>query len=181
MILGSSMESPLGFGPAGMRIQGYTLPVLESRLASALELASLAGLAGDGDTGDTIGITTASCSTITAMYPTAESSLIGITSITAADSMAEPDFTAPALVSTAQRRSTDSRDRMPRPALILVRSAALIMEERPEASLLVGSPASVEVSTEVEASTAAAVTVNSFQRVQTQLMIRRKKSCTRTK
>ena len=118
----------------------------ESRLASALESASLAGLVGDGTTGDLTGITTMSSSTTTDSYPTAEFSLTAATSqevdsIVAAAFMGET-FTA---------------------RLIPAHSAALITVELREASPHEGSPASVEVSTaekvsmEGEASTAAEV------------------------
>src|SRR5437867_3053029 len=101
MILGSSMESPSGFGQAGTGIRGCTSRGQDSHGGWALELASSAGLAGVGDIGDTIGITTGSCSTTTATYPTAESSSTVITSVTPADFMEPTDFTAATPVSTA--------------------------------------------------------------------------------
>jgi hypothetical protein len=104
-----------------------------------LELASLADLAGAGDTGDTIGITTTFVSITTPMYPTAEFSPIATTSIAPADFMA------------AEREDSHH---MPRAALIPERSAASIMEESQEVSLLAGSRASVEVSTVAAVSTA---------------------------
>src|SRR5260370_29770182 len=88
MILGWYMEQPLGSGRVGTGIRDCTSRSQGSHGALALELASLAGLAGDGDTGDTIG-TTGSCLTITATYPTPESSLIPTTSIAPADFTAQ--------------------------------------------------------------------------------------------
>src|SRR5260370_26054162 len=93
MILGWYMEQPLGSGRVGTGIRDCTSRSQGSHGALALELASLAGLAGDGDTGDTIG-TTGSCLTITATYPTAESSLLAATSIVPADFMGRADFMA---------------------------------------------------------------------------------------
>jgi Fe-S cluster assembly scaffold protein SufB len=107
-------------------------------LALASELASLTGLVGAGDTGDTIGITTTFVSITTAMYPTAEFSPIATTSIAAADLMEPTDFMA------AQREDSHH---MPRPELIRERSADSIMEESQEDSLLAGSQALVEAST----------------------------------
>src|ERR1700723_2542486 len=75
------MESPSGFGPAGIGIQDCSLTVRELSLASGSESASLAGLAGDGDTGDTIGITTGSFSTTAPTVPRAEFSPTATTSI----------------------------------------------------------------------------------------------------
>src|ERR1700686_5939809 len=83
MILGSSMEHLLEFGTAGTGIRDCTSRGQGSHGARALESVSLAGLAGDGDTGDTIG-TTGSCLTTTATYLTAEFSPIAA-SITPAD------------------------------------------------------------------------------------------------
>jgi hypothetical protein len=80
----------------------------------------------------------------------------------------------------------DSRQRMPSPGPTPAPSAALIMEEPPKVFLHADSPASVEVFTAEEASTAAAavtgaaVTGDSVQLYKTQLMIWRKKSCTQT-
>src|ERR1700757_1305489 len=74
MIRGWYMESPLACGRAGTGIRDCIWKDLGSRLGLVLELASLAGLVGAGGTGDTIGITTGSCSTTTATFPTAESS-----------------------------------------------------------------------------------------------------------
>src|ERR1700674_943992 len=157
MTLGWCMESPSGSGQAGIRIQDSFLVVRELPLASALESASLVGLAGGGTTGDMIGITTASFTTTIPTYPTAEFSSITTPSIALADFMVEEDFTAAPLpaVSTAPHRNMDSRHPMPRLAPIPAHSAASIMEESREASPLAGSRASAEVSTEVEAFMAA--------------------------
>ncbi len=152
------MERPSGSGPAGIRIQDSSLPVRELHLASALELASLAGLAGAGTTGDTIGITTESFITTTPTSPTAEFSSIVTTSIAPVDSMAQPDFTAAALASTALQPRMDSPHLTPGPGTIPEHSVALTMEEQPEAFPHAGSRASVEVPTEAEASTVVVVT-----------------------
>src|SRR3984893_12258213 len=178
MILGSSMENPSGSGRAGIRIRVCSLRDRESRLASASESGSLEDMAGVGTTGDTIGITTESFTTTTPTYPTAESLSTVTTSITSVDFMAQTDFTAAALVSTAlQHRNMDSRHRMPSPGPTLARSAALIMEEPSEAFPHAGSRASAEASMEVVVSTEAAAAGNSVPLPQTQLMIWRKKSC----
>jgi hypothetical protein len=117
---------------------------------------------------DTIGITTGSCLTTTATYPTAEFSSIATISITPVDFTAERDSTAAAQVSTALDRSMDSRVRMPRRALIPALSVVLITEVLPEVSLPAGSPASVAVFTGAEVSTAAEEgTGNAVQRPQT--------------
>src|ERR1700730_15044130 len=99
MTPGSCMESQSGSGPAGIGSQGCTLLGRELRLAWALASASLAAMAGDGTTGDTIGVATESCSTITPTSPTAESSPITTRSITrvqtsimAADFMGEAEL-----------------------------------------------------------------------------------------
>jgi hypothetical protein len=93
------MESPSGFGRAGIRIRDCSLAALESRLVSVLESASLAGTAGDGTIGDLTGITITSLTTTTPTFRTAESLLITTlsiteTSITAADFMVEADSRA---------------------------------------------------------------------------------------
>src|SRR5579864_6179880 len=167
MILGSSMEHPLGSGLAGIGIPDCTLRGQVSHGASALESVSLAVLAGDGDTGDTIG-TTGSCSTTTATYPAAEFSPIASTSITPGDSMEPTDFTAER--EDSRVTSMDSH-RMPRAALIRERSAASIMGQTQEASPPAVSQASVEGFMGAEVSTAAAVTGDSVQLHQTQQMI----------
>ena len=100
------------------------------------ELASLADLAGDGDTGATTGTTTGSCLTTAPTPRIAESSLIAITLIAPVDFMA----VALAAVEVSAHRGMDSRL-----ARIPERSAASIMEELPEASRLADSPASAEV------------------------------------
>src|ERR1700722_3948547 len=174
MILGSCTERPLASGRVGIRIRDFTLGFRESRLALVLELASLVALAGAGDTGDTIGIITTFVSIATPMYPTAEFSPIATTSIAPVAFMEPTDFM------TEEREgspvaSMDSPHRTPRPAFILEPSAALIMEESPEASPPAASRALAEVSmaevSEVEASTVAEVaTGNSVQIPQTRLI-----------
>jgi hypothetical protein len=147
------MESPSGYGRAGIRIQDCFLRGRASHLASASESVSLAGLAGDGTTGDLTGIITMSSSITMGSYPTAESLLITTTLITVVDFMAKADFTAAAQVFMAKRgHSMDSR-----PVLIPAHSAALITEESRGAFPPEGNPASVEVSTEAEASMVAEV------------------------
>src|ERR1700756_313596 len=94
MILGLSMESLSASGPAGTGIPDCTSRGQGSHGAWALESVSLAGLAGDGATGDTTGITTASFSTTTVTNPTAESSTIASTSTTQADFTEPAGFTA---------------------------------------------------------------------------------------
>jgi hypothetical protein len=143
----------------------------------------MAGLVGDGTTGDLTGITTMSFTTITRTYPTAEFSSIATTSIARADFAGEVDFTAALRAAgVSPHRSMGSRRRMPRLATTPARSAALIMEEQQEASQLAGSRASVEVSTEAEDFTAAAVVtaaavIANPVRLQTKLTRRRMKSC----
>src|SRR5271168_594044 len=175
MIPGLSMESPLGSGPAGTGIPVCFLMVRDLRLVSALGSASLAVLAGGGDTGDMTGTTTGSFSTITTTARTAEFSPISTTSIVPADFMAVvfPGAVVFPEAEVSPHRGTVSRRHMPRPAIIPVLSAALIMEEWREASLLADSRASVEGLTGVAAA------VNSGQPPQTQLMIWRIKSCAR--
>src|SRR5690349_20166139 len=158
------MDSLSGSGQAGIGIRDSTLQVRVLRLASALALASLAGLAGVGTTGDLIGITTVYFSITTATYPTAESSSIVTTLIArarAAGFMAEPASAAGALRGVGVLVEPQSRSirlrHMPSLVPILARSAALIMEEPPEAFPHAGSRASVEVSTAAEAFTVAAV------------------------
>jgi len=144
-IPGSSMARPSASGRGGTGIPDCTSGFPESRLVWALELGSLAGLAGDGDTGDSVGMAAGSCSTMAAGYLTAESSPT-VASLTAPDFM-EADF-------TEEADSTVAVDFMAQVARIPARSAALVMEVTPEAFPRVGNPASA---TEVEASTAAGV------------------------
>src|ERR1700730_722340 len=157
MIPGLRMESLSGFGQVGIRIQDCTLPARELHLGWALELAILADLVGDGTTGDLTGITTMSFITTTLTYPTAKSSPITTLSIAGvrtpimlADFRVDTDFKAEALAeirgsavqprnTDLQLRNTDLRRRMFNPAVIPVRSAALIMEEFPEDSPLAAS------------------------------------------
>src|SRR5579872_112274 len=173
MILGSSTETPLASGRVGIRIRGFTSGFRESRLVLVSELVSLAGLAGDGDTGDTIGITTTSCSIITATYLTAGFSSIATTSIAPVDFMGRTDFMAEvsAASEVLARRNMDSPARTPE------RSVASIVEEFPEAFLLVDRRASAEVSmaeVSVEASTAAEAATGKFDSMtKTRLMGRR--------
>src|SRR5437588_7859884 len=128
MILGWFMENPLACGRAGTGIRDCIWKDLGSRLALVLELVFLAGLVGAGDTGDTIGIATGSCSTTTATFPTAESLS------TVSTSMLPADFTA-GMREDSRVASTDFH-RIARRALIPAPLAALIMEERQEVSLL---------------------------------------------
>jgi hypothetical protein len=119
-----------------------------------LESASLEDMAGDGTTGDLIGITTMSVSTTTTTSPTAEFSPIATISITAADFM----VAALQADEVSARRSMASRHHTPSQVHIPAHSAALIMEELPEAFPHAGSRASVEA-TEVEASMEVAVSM----------------------
>jgi hypothetical protein len=157
------MESLSGSGRAGIRIRDFTSPVRELGLASGLESGSLADLAGDGDTGDTIGVVTEFSSITTATFPTAEFSSIVTTSI------APADFTEPEDFMVAERRenlavaNVDSRRLTPSPVRIPAHSAALITEGSREAFLLAGNQASAEASTGVEAVTEEAVAGNSVQ------------------
>ena len=73
MIHGWSMEILSVCGRTGTGIQDYIWKGLESRLASGLELVSLAGLVGAGTTGDMTGTITTFASTTTTMNPIAES------------------------------------------------------------------------------------------------------------
>src|ERR1700680_2280159 len=152
------MESPSGSGRAGIRIPDCFLPARELRLGWALEWASMAGLAGDGTTGDLTGITTMSSTTTTRTCPTAEFSSIATTSIAREDFAGEVDFTAALRAAgVSPHRSMGSRRHMPRLATTSARSADLIMEEQQEASPLAGSRALVEVSMEAEDFTVGAV------------------------
>src|SRR5580700_4156368 len=169
------MERPSGSGPGGIRTQGCSLVVLGLRLASALESASLVGLAGAGITGDLIGIITMSFTTTTPTSLTAEFSSIATTSIAPADFMEATDFTA-AEREDSPVASMDSRHPMPRLVRIPAHSAGSIMEESREVSRLAGNRAlaaamEAEVFTEEAAATEAAVTGNSVQLTQTRLMI----------
>jgi hypothetical protein len=134
-------------------VQACSLTVPELRLASALESASLADLAGDGNTGDTIGITMGSSSTTAPISLTAECSSVATTSIAPAGSrvVASPG------TEVSPHRATASR-----PAPTPAHSAASIMEESQEAFLFEGSRASVEVSEAEVFTEAEAVAGNSF-------------------
>src|SRR5579863_7481147 len=92
MTLGSSMEPPSASGRGGIRIRDFTLGFRELHSASALELDSLAGLAGAGTTGDMIGITTELFTTTTPTSLIAASLSTVTTSITPADFMERADF-----------------------------------------------------------------------------------------
>jgi hypothetical protein len=158
------MESPLGSGRAGIRIQDFFLPVRELRLGWASESASMAGMVGDGTTGDLTGITTVSFTTTTHTSPTAEFSSTATTSITPADFEEGMDFTAEVDFTAVLRaavvsphRSMDSRHCTPSPATTRARSADLIMEEQQEGSPLADRRALLEVSTEAEDFTVVAV------------------------
>jgi hypothetical protein len=152
------MESRLESGRDGIRIPDSTLEAPELRLVWALELASLADLAGAGDTGDMTGVATELCSTTTATFPIVEFSSIAATSTTAADFMAAPDFTAATLGSGAVHHPMGLRVRMDRAGLIPARSVGLITEEPLAASPRAGSRASAEVFTVVGAFTVAEAT-----------------------
>src|SRR5258708_32836398 len=145
MILGSCMESPSGSGQAGIRIPGCSLPVQGSRLASALESASLAASAGDGITGGTIGITTVSLSTTTPTYLIAGFSRTATTSITPVDFTAE-GFTVAPPEEDSPAASMGLQHRTARVVRIPVLSVVLIMEESRGDSPRAGSPALVEAS-----------------------------------
>src|SRR5580692_2368780 len=114
------MERPSESGRVGIRIQGCSLAVRGLHLASALGSASLAGLAGAGTTGATIGITTGLFSTTTPTSPIAEFLSIATTSIAAADFMEPTDFTAeeredsPVASMDSMVASMDSTPPMPR-------------------------------------------------------------------
>src|SRR5580692_2735472 len=192
MTRGWFMEGPSESGRDGIRILDSTLAARESRLASALESASLAGLAGGGDTGDTTGVVMEFSSTTTATFPTAEFSSIATTSIAPEDFMEAGDFTeavgfmAPVVFmaetpEASGAASMDSRRHMVSLVPTQAHSADLIMEELREDFLLGGSLASAvasmeeaEVSTEAEAVMEAAVTASSIQPPQTRAMIRRR-------
>src|SRR3977135_4083572 len=142
------MDSPSGSGRAGIRIRDSSLLVRELRLGWALESASMAGLVGDGTTGDLTGITTVSFTTTTPISPTAEFSSTATTSITREDFAGAVDFTAalPAVGALPHRRMELPRHTRSL-ATTRARSADLIMGEQQEASPLAGNRASVEVST----------------------------------
>jgi hypothetical protein len=144
-------------------------------LASASELVILAGLVGDGTTGDLTGITMMSSITTTLTYPTAESSSITTlsiasagTSITLAGFMPEADFRVGALAEIrgsmdqsrsmdSQPRNTDPRHRISSLVAIPAHSVALITEESPEDSPLAGSRASAVAFMAAEVSTGVGV------------------------
>jgi len=140
MTHGSCTEGPSASGRAGIRIQDCSLPVRELRLASALEWVSLEGTAGVGITGAMTGTTTASFTTTTHTSPTAEFSSIATTSSTPAG------FTEPADFMAREQEDSvvGSMDLRRRTARIPVHSAALIMAESREATLLAVSRASAE-------------------------------------
>src|SRR5258708_14739318 len=140
-IPGSFMERRSASGQTGTGTRGCTSMAQASCGASVLESATLVDLAGAGTTGDLIGITTMSFSTIMGSYRTAESSRTANTSmpdeadsIAALDSM-EKNF-------TAARRSMDLLRPMPSPAPAPVPSEGLITEARLEDSPPADSPAS---------------------------------------
>ena len=186
------MESPSESGRDGIPILDSTLAARESRLASALESASLADLAGGGDTGDTTGVVMEFSSTTTATFPTAEFSPIATASIAPEDFMEAGDFTeavgftAPVVFmaetpEASAAANMDLRRHMASLVPAQAHSADLIMEELREDFLLVGSLASavasmeeVGVSTEAEAVMEAAVIGSSIQLPQTRVMIRRR-------
>src|SRR4029077_4750153 len=147
MTHGSCTEGPSASGRAGIRTQDCSLPVRELRLASALEWASSEGTAGGGITGGMTGITTASFTNTTHTFPTAEFSSIATTSITPMDFTEPADFT----VKEHGGSAVGSMDLHRHTARIPEHSAALIMAESREASLLAGSRVSAEASMEAEA------------------------------
>src|SRR5258708_10094126 len=135
------MERRSASGQTGTGTRGSTLLGQASDGASASESASLVDLVGVGTTGDLIGITTMSFSTIMGSYRTAESSRTANTSmpeeadsIAALDSM-EENF-------TAARCSMDLLRPMPNLAPAPVPSEVLIMEARLEDSPPADSTAS---------------------------------------
>jgi hypothetical protein len=150
------MERPSESGLAGTRILDSTLEFRELPLASALESASSAGLAGAGDIGDMTGIVTASCSITTDTSRTAEFSPI-------AASIAPVDFTEAAdfMAEEQEGSRADSTDsQVPIPGHLAVSIMAVYREAFPPA----GSRASAEVSTaEAGVSTVEAAAGNSFQ------------------
>src|ERR1700733_7520180 len=186
MTRGWCMEDPSESGRAGIRILDSTLAVRESRLASALESASLAGLAGAGDTGATTGVGMEFSSTTTATFPTAEFSSIATISIPPADFMEAGDFTEAVafivpvvfMAETPEASAAADMD-LPRHIASLVstqaHSAASITEESRGAFPLAGSPALAEASTEaadsMEEAVTAAVIDNPVPILQMQLMI----------
>src|SRR3984957_16214175 len=128
MTRGSFMEGPSESGRDGIRILDSTLAARESRLASALGSASLADLAGGGDTGDTTGVVMEFSSTPTATFPTAEFSPIATASI------APVGFTAPVvfMAETPEASAVASMDSLRHMASLVptqAHSADLIMEE----------------------------------------------------
>jgi hypothetical protein len=90
----------------------------------------MAGLVGDGTTGDMTGITTMSFTTTTRTSPTAEFSSIATTSIMPVDFAEEVVFTEVLRAAgVPPHRSTDSRPHVRSLATTPARSADLIMEE----------------------------------------------------
>src|ERR1700756_1699535 len=147
-IPGSCMVPPSASGRGGTAIRDFTSGYPESRLAWALELASLAGLAGDGDTGASVGMAVVeSCSTMAPGYLTAECSPIAA-SITA-DFMVADSMVADFMVGAGFMAP---RDFPAEGAPIWRLSGASIMEETRPAFPHAGNPASVAVSTGVEVS-----------------------------
>src|SRR6267154_508078 len=111
-IPGWFMERRSASGQTGTGTRGSTLPGQASDGASASESVSLVDLVGAGTTGDLIGITTMSFSTIMGSYRTAESSRIANTSMPdEADSLAA--VASMEEISTAARRTMDLLRPMP--------------------------------------------------------------------
>src|SRR5246127_501842 len=133
------MARLLRSGQAGTGIPVCTLRVPELDLASASALAFLVVLAGVGTIGDPIGTITASFSTTTATCPTAEFSLIVITS-TLAEAGSIMAFMGEAF--TVGRQSMVSRRPTARLASTPGLSVASIMEASREGFRLAGNRAS---------------------------------------
>src|SRR3954463_4566650 len=184
-IPGWFMERRSASGRTGTGTRGSTLPGQASDGASASESASLVDLAGAGTTGDLIGITTISFSTIMGSYRTAESSRTANTSMPdEADSIAAAGFMEE--ISTAARRSMDLLRPTRNPAPAPVPSEVLITEARLEDSLPADSPASAAALMAGAASMAEVVVMvvvvtgdSSFGSHVSHKLIRRMKSCAR--
>src|SRR5277367_618516 len=142
MTHGSFMGSPSESGPAGTRIQDFTLGFRELRSALALGSGSSAGSAGAGDIGDMTGIITESCSTTTATFLTAEFSpiaalIMAAGLIEAAGFMAQKDFVVEGDF-MAEEQEGSRADSMDSRVLIPGHLAVSIMAECREAFLHAG-------------------------------------------
>jgi hypothetical protein len=153
------MERQSASGRAGMPIRDFTLEVRESISAWALELDSLAGLAGVGGIGDTAGMALESC---LIMAPGRLTAGLSIADFMAAAFMAE-DFTAAASMTVVFMETADFMERVDfMAALIQERSVASIMGGWQAASAIVDDQASVGIFMEAEDSTAGAVGAGKF-------------------